>query len=76
MAFVNLDEKYNTPKCQLCGKIYRDSKSLAAHLRYGCNREPHLCCPRCNYRAKTNSNLKRHVLLQHSNINLKLAVNK
>ncbi|KAG8259318.1 hypothetical protein J6590_014787 [Homalodisca vitripennis] len=52
--------------CSVCSKSYFHNHHLTRHVRYECGKEPQFPCPHCPYRSKQRGNLKKHVLLKHS----------
>ncbi|KAG8259262.1 hypothetical protein J6590_014731 [Homalodisca vitripennis] len=46
-------------QCIHCNHLYKYKKTLSAHIRYECGKEPQFACPQCPYKAKQRSNLRR-----------------
>ncbi|CAG9864642.1 unnamed protein product [Phyllotreta striolata] len=53
-------------KCSLCGKAYKNHKSLVRHLTHECQKEPTEECRLCGHRTIYKSALKKHMLSKHS----------
>ncbi|KAK9502415.1 hypothetical protein O3M35_011197 [Rhynocoris fuscipes] len=55
----------NRHQCS-CGKTYKYREGLYKHQRYECGKEPQFPCPKCSYKSYHKGNLKKHVVLKHS----------
>lgn len=53
--------------CELCGKVFAQSESLKKHKQAYCGKEAKFKCCYCQYRSIMKANLKRHMLIKHSN---------
>lgn len=51
--------------CDVCGKSYKNNKSLTRHIKYECQKEPNIQCSMCEYKAKYKAALKKHVEAVH-----------
>ncbi|KAJ4427496.1 hypothetical protein ANN_25144 [Periplaneta americana] len=54
--------------CPQCGKIYKYKRSMSAHLKVECGKEPQLPCPYCPHRSKKNHHLAAHIRAIHKDI--------
>nr|CAI5817508.1 unnamed protein product [Callosobruchus analis] len=61
---LNSSTKFHN--CSICGKIYRNFKSLIRHKKYECQKPPNFMCSQCSYRAKYRSSVKTHLVLRHA----------
>ncbi|KAJ9596794.1 hypothetical protein L9F63_012175, partial [Diploptera punctata] len=52
-----------------CGKTYKYKRSMSAHLKVECGKEPQLHCPYCPHRSKKNHHLQAHIRAIHKDIN-------
>ena len=52
--------------CDKCDRAYKRLQHLNSHKRYECGVPPSFACGLCSYRAHQKSNLKFHMLKQHS----------
>lgn len=61
------DESFICDKCQ---RVYKYDRSLKAHQKFECGKEPQFVCPApgCGHRSKTKGNLKQHVGNIHSDL--------
>ncbi|KAF2887293.1 hypothetical protein ILUMI_18880 [Ignelater luminosus] len=53
--------------CTSCNKVYMWEKSLRAHQKYECGKEPGIECPiqDCLYKAKKNDGMRQHLTKKH-----------
>ncbi|PSN32901.1 hypothetical protein C0J52_13328 [Blattella germanica] len=51
--------------CPQCGKTYKYKRSMSAHLKVECGKEPQLLCPYCPHRSKKNHHLAAHIRAIH-----------
>ena len=72
----HIEHKHESPKkCTTCNKNYSTQKGLLEHKqRLHENNFTLKSCQFCNFSAKANSNLKRHIRIHHMNINTSLSV--
>ncbi|KDR21810.1 Longitudinals lacking protein, isoforms A/B/D/L [Zootermopsis nevadensis] len=54
--------------CPQCFKIYKYKRSMIAHLKIECGKEPQLSCPYCPHRSKKNHHLAVHIRAIHKDI--------
>lgn len=57
-------------RCPKCDKAYHHRHSMLSHLRHECGIDPQFKCPFCPHRCKLKTNLDKHLLRRHSNIQL------
>lgn len=62
-------QNYNdrTYTCPNCFKRYQHKRTMVAHVRYECGKDPQFACTYCTHRSKTKGNLKSHIKKMHSN---------
>lgn len=54
--------------CSTCGKSYKIKGSLRRHLNYECGVTPTLSCRYCPHKSKYKSDLRKHIVQKHANI--------
>lgn len=53
--------------CELCGKVFAQFESLKKHKQAYCGKEAKFKCSYCQYKSIMKANLKRHMVIKHSN---------
>ncbi|XP_055837247.1 longitudinals lacking protein, isoforms H/M/V isoform X4 [Episyrphus balteatus] len=54
--------------CPTCGKSYKIKGSLKRHRSYECGVTPNLSCRYCPHKSKYKSDLRKHIVQKHANI--------
>lgn len=70
------DYNASSNTCDSCGRTYFWPSAYIRHKRYECGVTPQFPCPYCDYKAKQNANLIRHIKRKHSNVMFSADKNK
>ncbi|KAK9502421.1 hypothetical protein O3M35_011203 [Rhynocoris fuscipes] len=70
------DPQFPCPKCSYKsyhkGKTYKYREGLYNHQRYECGKQRQFSCPNCPYKSFLKGNLKKHVVVRHSEFSSEL----
>ncbi|XP_055919144.1 longitudinals lacking protein, isoforms A/B/D/L isoform X6 [Eupeodes corollae] len=70
--FLNIRQSIREPTgkyvCPTCGKSYKIKGSLKRHRSYECGVTPNLSCRYCPHKSKYKSDLRKHIVQKHANI--------
>lgn len=61
-------------RCNNCNRAYTHLRSLTAHQKHECGKEPKFKCPvkECPYNSKLKGNWKQHIVYMHPDLAKKL----
>lgn len=66
LIYVDVLGYFGVYKCCICNRHYKNHRSLWAHSKYVCGKQPSFKCPECSYRAWHKHHLKKHMRLKHN----------
>lgn len=56
-------------QCGMCGKNYKQPKTLVRHIRHECGLLPTISCSFCSFVTKYSFSLDSHLKKKHLNVN-------